>query len=141
MLIDTHAHIFSYHFNEDLGAVIERAGKAGIDKIFMPNIDSSSIEGMIKVENKYKGYCYSMMGLHPCSVKEGFEKELEIIGSWLAKRKFSAVGEIGTDLYWDKTFFEQQKEAFNFQVDLAKQYELPVVIHCREVANAPKDHV
>lgn len=131
MLIDTHAHIFSAQFKEDIPQIIENAKKTGVAKIFMPNIDSRSIQSMIGVEEKYKGYCFSMMGLHPCSVKEDFEKELEIVASWLEKRAFSAVGEIGTDLYWDTTFFEQQKEAFNFQVDLAKKHDLPIVIHCR----------
>lgn len=132
MLIDTHAHIYSKQFAEDVDAVIARSKQAGLSKIFMPNIDSESIESMFAVEDRYKGYCYSMMGLHPCSVKDDFEKELEIVKTWLSRRRFSAVGEIGTDLYWDKSRFEQQKEAFNFQLDLAVMHNLPVVIHCRE---------
>lgn len=132
MIIDTHAHVFSSQFGKDLDNIIEKAKNEGVDKIFMPNIDSRSIESMLQVEEKYKGYCFPMMGLHPCSVKDGFEEELEIVASWLEKRTFSAVGEIGTDLYWDKTFFEQQKEAFNFQVDLAIKHDLPIVIHCRD---------
>lgn len=132
MLIDTHAHIYSEQFANDIDEVIGRSRQAGLTKIFMPNVDSESIEAMLAVEEKFKGYCFSMMGLHPCSVKEDFEKELEIVETWLSRRRFSAVGEIGTDLYWDKTYFDQQKAAFNFQMDLAIQHRLPVVIHCRE---------
>jgi TatD DNase family protein len=101
----------------------------------MPNIDHSSIDDMMEVEQRFPDQCLSMMGLHPCSVKKDFEKELYIVENWLSKRKFSAVGEIGTDLYWDKTFWEQQKEAFRVQVTWAKKFNLPVVIHCRESIN------
>lgn len=131
-MIDTHAHIYLEHFNEDRDAVIERALAAGINKILLPNIDSTSIDSMLKLEEKYPGVCYPMMGLHPCSVKEDFEKELQIIEDWFGKRDFLAVGEMGTDLYWDKSFWEQQKEAFRFQCDLALKHDLPIVIHCRE---------
>jgi len=132
MLIDTHAHIFSYHFEDDLDEIIDRCKKEGIKKIFMPNIDSGSVESMIAVENKYKGYCESMMGLHPCSVKENYLDELKIVEKWLKKRKFSAIGEMGTDLYWDKAFIKEQEKAFDYQVGLALEHDLPVVIHCRE---------
>ena len=132
MFIDTHAHIFSDNFEEDLDEVIQRSKEAGIGKIFMPNIDSASIEAMLELENKYSGFCHSMIGLHPCHVKEDYKKELKIIESWLEKRNFSAMGEMGTDLYWDKTFFEEQKKAFNFQAGLAKENGLPIVIHCRD---------
>ena len=98
----------------------------------MPNIDSDSVESMLEVEKKYEGYCFSMMGLHPCSVKENFEDELKVVENWLQKRSFTAVGEMGTDLYWDKSFIQEQKKAFNFQVDLALEHDLPIVIHCRE---------
>lgn len=98
----------------------------------MPNIDHTSIDGMMELEHKNPGTCISMMGLHPTSVKKDFEKELYVVENWLFKRKFAAVGEMGTDLYWDKTFWEQQKEAFKIQVGWAKKLELPIVIHCRE---------
>jgi len=112
--------------------MIFRCKESGINKIFMPNIDHSSIDGMMELELKYPSQCFSMMGLHPCYVKKDFEKELYLVEDWLNKRKFSAVGEIGTDLYWDKTFWSEQQEAFKIQVQLAKKHQLPIVIHCRE---------
>ncbi len=131
-LIDTHAHIFLEEFHEDVDEVIKRAIDEGVEKILLPNIDKDSIDDMLRLEEKYPDYCYPMMGLHPCSVKEDFETHLHIVEDWLSKRDFIAVGEIGTDLYWDKTFWEQQKEAFNIQCELATKYDVPVAIHCRE---------
>jgi TatD DNase family protein len=128
---DSHAHIYSKDFDKDRIDTLARSFESGVTKIFMPNIDHSSVDAMLEVEEKNPTYCIPMMGLHPCSVKKDFEKELYIVETWLAKRKFAAVGEIGTDLYWDKTFWEHQKEAFNIQVNWAKKYELPIVIHCR----------
>ena len=130
--IDTHAHIYNEEFNSDRIDTLARAREAGIHQIYMPNIDHTSIDGMLEAEEKFKGQCIAMMGLHPCSVKKDFEKELYIIESWLNKRKFAAVGEMGTDLYWDKTFWHQQKEAFTIQVAWAKKYGLPIVLHSRE---------
>ncbi len=130
--IDTHAHIYLKDFAEDRHLILERAAAIGISKIYMPNIDHTSIEDMLKVEEGAKDTCIAMMGLHPCSVKKDFEKDLYEVEHWLNKRKFAAVGEIGTDLYWDKTFWTQQQEAFKIQVDWAKQFKLPIVIHCRE---------
>lgn len=130
--IDTHAHIYSDEFNPDRADIVGRAIDAGIKRIFMPNVDHTSIDGMLELEEKYPGTCISMMGLHPVSVKKDFERELYVVESWLFKRKFAAVGEMGTDLYWDKSFWEQQKEAFKIQVGWAKQLNLPIVIHCRE---------
>ena len=109
-----------------------RAEEAGIKKFFLPNIDSTSIDSMLKMEVDFPGKCFAMMGLHPCSVKENYKEELRIVEEWLQKRKFCAVGEIGIDLHWDKTFFEQQKKAFLTQVEWAIDLELPIVIHCRE---------
>lgn len=129
--IDTHAHIYAEEFDGDRQDMIERFRENGIMKIFMPNVDHTSIDKMLDLESRWEG-CHAMMGLHPCSVKKGFERELYIVEEWLSKRKFSAVGEIGTDLYWDKTFWDQQCEAFNIQVAWAKSFGLPVVIHCRE---------
>lgn len=130
-LIETHAHIYLDQFKEDLDEVLERAEEVGVEKIFMPNIDHTSIDSMLELEARNSS-CVAMMGLHPCSVNKDFEKELYLIENWLAKRYWSAVGEIGTDLYWDKTFWEQQKEAFNIQCRWAIDYNRPVVIHCRE---------
>jgi TatD DNase family protein len=130
--VDTHAHIYSEKFESDRSLMLARTFEAEVSKILMPNIDSESIEGMFDLEQKYSQQCLSMMGLHPCSVNQDFEKELQIVEGWLAKRKFVAVGEMGIDLYWDKTFLEQQKEAFRIQAAWAKKYQLPLVIHARE---------
>jgi TatD DNase family protein len=129
---DTHAHIYLDDFDVDREDMLNRAYEQGVKKIYMPNIDHTSIDRMLELEEQSKGSCFSMMGLHPCSVKKDFEKELYIVEDWLAKRKFKAIGEMGTDLYWDKTFWNEQLEAFRIQVDWAKKYSLPIVIHCRE---------
>lgn len=130
--IDTHAHIYHDDFAGDREDMLQRSRDAGVTQVFMPNIDHTSIDGMLELESRSQGMCHAMMGLHPCSVKRGFERELYLVEGWLSKRSFSAIGEIGTDLYWDKTLFDAQKEAFNIQVSWAKRYKLPVVIHCRE---------
>lgn len=130
--VDTHAHIYAKEFDTDRDEVIRISHEQGVERIFMPNIDHTSIDVMMEVESKYPSKCMAMMGLHPCSVKKGFEKELYIVESWLSKRKFAALGEMGTDLYWDKTLWEEQKEAFTIQVGFAKKHDLPLVIHCRE---------
>lgn len=132
---DTHAHIYSNKFDTDLSQMLERTFEANVTKIYMPNIDHRSIEPMLEIEEKYPNYCFSMMGLHPCSVKSDFEKELYLVEDWLSKRRFRAVGEMGLDLHWDTTFFEQQKEAFRIQVNWAKKYHLPLVIHARSAMN------
>jgi len=129
---DSHAHIYLKDFDQDRDEVLTRSKEAGVHKIYMPNIDHTSIDSMLEVEAAYAGECVAMMGLHPCSVKKGFEKELYQVESWLSRRSFAAIGEMGTDLYWDKTYWEEQKEAFRIQVGWAKQYNLPIVIHCRE---------
>lgn len=132
MWIDTHAHIFSSKFETDRVEVMERAKLAGVDKVFMPNIDASSIESMHKTEDLYPGKAFSMMGLHPTSVKENFLEELKTIELHLQTRDYVAIGEMGTDLYWDNTFFEEQKKAFNIQAEWAKDLGKPLVIHCRD---------
>ncbi|MEM8939233.1 MAG: TatD family hydrolase [Bacteroidota bacterium] len=131
-MIDTHAHIYLSDFNEDIDSIVARAKAAGVEKVLLPNIDVHSIRPMLELENKYPNFCYSMMGLHPCYVKEDFQKQLKVVKDWLEKRKFLAVGEIGTDLYWDKSFWEQQKEAFHSQCEMALHHNIPVVIHCRD---------
>lgn len=132
ILVDSHAHIYTREFKEDINDVIERAKEAGVEKIYMPNIDHESIEDMMNLAQKYPGYCIPMMGLHPCSVEKDFEKQLYEVEEFLNKERFAAVGEMGTDLYWDKTYFEQQQEAFKIQCELALKHKLPIVIHCRE---------
>ena len=131
-LIDSHAHIYLKEFKEDISEVIQRAREAGVERIYMPNIDHTSIDDMLTLADKYPGFCIPMIGLHPCSVKKHFEKDLYEVEEWLDKGGFCAVGEMGTDLYWDKTYFEEQKEAFRIQCELALKYKLPIVIHCRE---------
>lgn len=128
---DTHAHIYAEEFDGDRREVLERCFENSVSKIFMPNVDETTIDAMLELESRYPE-CHAMMGLHPCSVKRDFERQLYRVEEWLSKRKFAAVGEIGTDLYWDKTFWDQQQEAFTIQVEWAKKLGLPVVIHCRE---------
>ncbi len=139
--IDTHAHIYLDEFREDRDAILTRARERGVERIYMPNIDHTSIDGMLDLAEKFPETCFPMMGLHPCYVRADFEGELRIVESWLSKRPFAAVGEIGTDLYWDKTFWEQQQVAFRIQTGWAKQFGLPIVIHCRESINQTIDIV
>ncbi|MFN3996940.1 TatD family hydrolase [Algoriphagus sp.] len=131
-LIDTHAHIYSTKFDSDRDEVIDEIRAAGIERIYMPNVDVETIDRMLDCESRYGDLCIPMMGLHPCDVKEDFEQQLYVMEAWLNKRSFAAVGEIGTDLYWDKSGFERQKEALNIQVNWAKERKLPIVLHCRD---------
>ena len=132
-LIDTHSHLFLEEFSEDLPQVIERARSAGITHIFMPNIDSTTIDSMLSVCNTYNDYCFPMIGLHPTSVNADYEKELEIVARELRSfNKYIAIGEVGMDLYWDKTFLKEQQIALDKQINWALEYDLPVVIHCRD---------
>ena len=132
-LIDTHSHLFLEEFSEDLPQVIERARSAGITHIFMPNIDSTTIDSMLSVCNAYKDYCFPMIGLHPTSVNADYEKELEIVARELRSfNKYIAIGEVGMDLYWDKTFLKEQQIVLDKQINWALEYDLPVVIHCRD---------
>jgi TatD DNase family protein len=135
MFIDTHTHLYLEEFNTDRDAMIARAVKAGVEKFFLPNIDSTSIESLHKLAEEYPTRCFPMMGLHPCSVKENYKQELAIAHEFLKQRKYIAIGEIGLDLYWDKTFFEQQVEAFETQINWALEMDLPIVIHCRDAFN------
>ena len=129
---DTHTHLYAEEFEADLPNLIEVADISGVERFFMPNIDSSSIERMFNLEKTYPNKCIPMMGLHPCSVKENWKEEMAIVVDWLSKRKFAAVGEMGIDLYWDKTFLVEQKTVFRKQVELANHYRLPIVIHTRD---------
>jgi len=133
--IDTHTHLFLPEFDTDRDQVIANAKDAGVEKVLLPNVDSGTILPLLDLVDKFPDFCLPMIGLHPTSVKEDYEKELEVVESWLLKRKFYAIGEIGIDLYWDKTFIKQQEEAFIYQINLAKKYDLPIVIHARDSFN------
>lgn len=130
-MIDTHCHLYAKEFEQDIQLVIERAGNVGISKLYLPAIDSNTHSDMIALEEKFKGICFSMIGLHPCSVKEDFDKELIIIEEYLKQRKFSAIGETGLDFYWDTNFKKEQYFALEKQIALALQYQLPLVLHTR----------
>ena len=131
MFIDTHTHLYSEEFKTDINKALKKAIDAGVDKFFLPNIDSSSVAGMHALCEKYPAHCFAMMGLHPCAVKENYKEELAIAYNYLQSKKHVAIGEIGIDLYWDKTFFTQQVEAFETQIKWALEFNLPIVIHCR----------
>lgn len=129
---DTHSHIYSEEFAQDRTEMMRRAFEAGVKRIFVPSIDSTYTEKMYEIEKQYPENVFLMMGLHPTYVKENYEEELAFVEQELEKRKFYAIGEIGIDLFWDKTFLEQQKIAFKRQIQLAKKYKLPINIHCRD---------
>lgn len=131
-LTDTHTHLYTHHFNDDIESVISNCIHKGIARLFLPNIDSSSIDGMMRLCKKHPNNCFPMMGLHPTSVKENYQEELVLVEDWLTKEKFCAIGEIGIDLHWDKSFLKEQEAAFRQQIVLAKKHDLPIVIHCRE---------
>jgi TatD DNase family protein len=132
MFVDTHSHIYSEEFSSDRNEVIERALNAGIKRIILPNIDSSTIKPMLDLADSSASLFLPLIGLHPTSVKEDFRKELQIMEYWLNKRKFFGVGEIGIDLYWDKTFLSEQIDAFKIQIRWAKKLRIPIVIHVRD---------
>lgn len=139
ILTDTHTHIYSESFDDDQDEMMQRAIANGVTRFFVPAIDSAYTQAMYNIESKYPENVFLMIGLHPTHVKENYREELHHVEEELEKRfqnqeekKFFAVGEIGIDLYWDKTLLEFQKEAFKFQIKLAKKYSLPIVIHCRE---------
>lgn len=131
MIIDTHTHLYLENFDADRKEMMARAAAAGVQKFYLPSIDSSETERLLQMEEDYPGQCFAMMGLHPCYVKASWQEELQHVQNWLAKRTFAAIGEIGLDLYWDTSFFEQQQQAFHRQIEWALHYRLPVVIHSR----------
>jgi TatD DNase family protein len=131
MFIDTHTHLYSEEFDADRYDRINDAISRSVTKFYMPNVDSSTIEGMLQLEIHFPDQCFPMMGLHPCSVKENYREELGIVKKWLDTRRFSAIGEIGIDLYWDKTFIKEQELAFREQIYWALEYNYTMVIHCR----------
>lgn len=132
VITDTHTHLYSEAFDDDRDEVINNAMELGVERFFIPAIDSTYTQSMLDLETKYPDNVFLMMGLHPTHVKENYKEELSHVEKLLSERKFCAVGEIGIDLYWDKTFLKQQQEAFVYQIRLAKKYKLPIVIHCRE---------
>lgn len=144
VLIDTHCHLYSEEFSADIESVLQNATAEGVQKFYLPGIESISIESMLVLEQRFPGKCIPMMGLHPCYVKENYKDELDIVQGWLEKRKFAAVGEIGLDFYWDKTFTVEQYEAFRTQIEWAIAYKMPIVIHTRnamqETINLVKEY-
>src|ERR1700741_5318866 len=135
ILTDSHTHLYAEEFDADRASLLNTALEAGVTRFFMPNIDSSSVKLMMNLRDRYSDHCFPMMGLHPCSVKEDYKEQLSNVEQWLGKDKFYAVGEIGMDLYWDKTFIKEQEEALIIQISWAMELNLPIVLHCRESFN------
>ncbi len=132
MFIDTHTHLFLAEFNHDRDEVLSRALHAGVRMCFLPNINEYSIRPMLELADRYPENCYPMIGLHPNAVQVDYTSKLQIVRDWLLKRKFYAIGETGIDLYRNQSLLKEQQEAFIFQIRLAKEFNLPVVIHSRE---------
>lgn len=141
ILIDTHCHLYSTEFGTESQEIINRARSVGIEKFYLPAIDSEVIDAMLSLEAANPGVCYAMMGLHPCSVNDQVTDELNLVKEWLNKRSFVAVGEIGLDFYWDKTYAEQQRMAFVLQMEWALERNLPIVIHTRNAMQETIDLV
>ncbi len=133
-LIDSHTHIYLPQFDADREQVVASATEAGVQELYLPAIDSTTHEAMLQTEARFP-VCKSMMGLHPCSVKENYSEELDVVKSYLVQKKFIAVGEIGLDFYWDKTFVQQQYESFHRQIEWALEYNLPISIHSRDATD------
>lgn len=131
-IIDTHSHIYGEEFDKDIQQVIERAKAKGLTHVLLPNIDADSIERMHTLCDTYPDFCFPMMGLHPTSVGADWQTVLNQMKHMFSQRKYIAIGEIGMDLYWDKTFEEEQKQAFMQQIGWAKEFRLPIVIHSRD---------
>lgn len=129
---DTHTHLYSDAFDDDRKAMVQRAINANVTRFFIPAIDSTYTAAMLQLEAEFPDYVHLMTGLHPTSVKENYKDELRHVEAQLSKRKFVAIGEIGIDLYWDKSTLQIQQDAFRHQINLAKKYQLPIVIHCRD---------
>lgn len=131
IITDTHTHLYSEQFDDDRKEVIQRAIDAGVTRFFIPAIDSEYTKSMLDLEANFPENIFLMMGLHPTHVKENVEEELALIKEWIDKRKFYAIGEIGIDLYWDKTYLKEQQHAFRTQIQWAKEKKMPINIHCR----------
>jgi TatD DNase family protein len=134
-IIDTHTHLYLKQFNEDIDLVINRSKEIGVNKFIFPAIDSSHFNEMHNLKDKYPNSIYLMSGLHPTDVKENYKDELNFVVNTLKTNNYVAIGEIGIDLYWEKSFLKQQQYAFKFQIRLAIKHDLPIVIHCREAFN------
>lgn len=132
MFVDTHTHLFVDAFDDDRSEIVQKAIDAGVEKMLLPNIDIDTIDAMNNLAKDFPQHCFPMMGLHPGSIKEDWEERLEVVRKHLFEGDYIAVGEIGMDLYWDKTFVKEQAEAFRRQVEWAKELKLPIVIHARE---------
>lgn len=135
MITDTHTHLYAEEFDGDRDEMMQRAKEAGVTRFFIPAIDSATTERMLDLEKNYPEGVFLMMGLHPCYVKENYKEELTHVKKWIDQRNFYAIGEIGIDLYWDKSFLKQQQETFRTQIQWAKEKKLPIVIHCRDAFN------
>ncbi len=133
--IDTHTHLYLTQFDDDRDIVVKRAIDSSVEKMFLPNIDSKSIDKLLELSHSYPKNCFPMIGLHPTSVDENYKDELNKLEKYLGKEKFYAIGEIGIDLYWDKTFIKEQQEVFRYQINMAKEGNLPIIIHARESFN------
>ncbi|RYD76692.1 MAG: TatD family deoxyribonuclease [Sphingobacteriales bacterium] len=129
---DTHTHLYYEQDAEKQAQLMERCFENDVNRLFLPNVDVASIAMIDDLVNKYPNHCFAMAGLHPCDVKDGFEEQLDVIYKSISNRKIYAIGEIGIDLYWDKTTLDKQKDAFHKQINWAKNLSLPIVIHCRE---------
>jgi len=140
-MIDTHCHLYTKEFESDIEEVLQRAWQRGVDRFYLPAIDSETHGAMIALEERFPQSCFAMIGLHPCSVNAEYEKELEIIEAYLAGRSFAAIGETGLDFYWDESFKVQQYKALERQVELAIQYKLPLVLHTRNALQETVDFV
>jgi TatD DNase family protein len=136
ILIDTHCHLYSKEFDRDREEMIQRAEKEGVERFYLPMVDSGSRAALLELEALHPDKCIGMTGLHPCSVKENYAAELRIVEEDLARRPWAAVGEIGLDFYWDRTFESHQYEVFHLQIEWALHYALPIVIHSRESMKA-----
>ncbi len=140
-MIDTHSHLYDSQFDTDRDAVVMRAKAAGVRRILMPNIDSSTIDALHRTEETYPAYCFSMMGLHPTSVSDNYKQELASIEKMFATHSYCGVGEIGLDLYWDQDHLVQQIDAFETQIEWSKQLSLPVMMHSRNAFNQVYDSI
>ncbi|WP_439183977.1 TatD family hydrolase [Carboxylicivirga taeanensis] len=131
-MIDTHSHIYLPEFDSDREEVVKRAKAKGVESILLPNVDVETIEAMHQLEATYGNYCYAMMGIHPTAIDENYQEALALARNYIDQRTYIAIGEIGIDLYWDKTFRKEQMEAFEQQIKWAKEKQVPIVIHCRD---------
>ncbi len=132
VLTDTHTHLYANQFSDDRESIIAEANKNSVSRLFLPNIDEESVEGMLALVEKYPNQCFPMIGLHPCSVKSNWKEVIASFEDIFKQHTFYAIGEIGIDLYWDKTYIKEQQEAFAYQIEWAKKEKLPIVIHARD---------